>query len=141
MAATAASAIGTEHADNRAHWARFGPVTAELKAVEDLCLTGDYRAVLRRADDGLLRPSAMTKIGRPSDINYNRHRLDVARAHVELGSTQDAMDELVHIKRTTAEWIRHQPMARYVMEDILRTRKRTLTKEMREMAAHLDVHA
>jgi hypothetical protein len=46
MAATAASAIGTEHADHRAHWARFGPVTAELKAVEDLCLTGDYRAVL-----------------------------------------------------------------------------------------------
>jgi hypothetical protein len=83
----------------------------------------------------------MTKIGRPSNINYNRHRLDVARAHVELDSTQDAMDELVHIKRTSAEWIRHQPMARYVMEDILRTRKRTLTKEMREMAAHLDVHA
>jgi transcriptional regulator with XRE-family HTH domain len=141
MASTAASAVGMEHADYRTHWARFGPVTAELKAVEDLSLAGDAHAVLRRADDGLLSRRSLRNHGRPSNINWNRHRLDVARAHVVLGSTQDAMDELVRVKRTTGAWIRHQPMARYVMEDILATRKRTLTKEMREMATHLGVRA
>ncbi|GGQ50381.1 hypothetical protein GCM10010250_22510 [Streptomyces althioticus] len=141
MAATAASAVGMEHADYRTHWARFGPVTTELKAVEDLSLAGDARGVLRRSDDGLLGRTAMKKVGRPSAINWNRHRLDVARAHVALGSTQDAMDELVRVRRTTSNWLQHQPMARYVMEDILRTRKRTLTREMREMAQHLNVHA
>ncbi|MFJ8795759.1 helix-turn-helix domain-containing protein [Streptomyces sp. NPDC102462] len=113
MAATAASAIGMEHADYRSHWARFGPVTAELKVVEDLSLAGDAHGVVRRADEGLLSRSAMRKVGRPSNINYNRHRLDVAKAHMTLGSTQDAVDELVRIKATTGTWIQHQPMARY----------------------------
>lgn len=139
MAATAASAIGQEHEDYRSHWARFGPVTVELKAVEDLALAGDAHGVLRRVDDGLLSRSAMRKMGRPSTINVNRHRLDVAKAHVLLGSTQDAMDELVRVRCTAGTWMRHQPMARYVMQDILATRKRSLTKEMREMAAHLNV--
>ncbi|MGJ3558803.1 hypothetical protein ACR6C2_07435 [Streptomyces sp. INA 01156] len=51
------------------------------------------------------------------------------------------MDELVRIKGTTGTWMQRQPMARYVMESILKTRKRTLTREMRGMAVHLNVHA
>ncbi|MBW1601026.1 helix-turn-helix transcriptional regulator [Streptomyces sp. JJ66] len=47
MAATAASALGQEHTDFRQHWSTFGPVTAELKAVEDLGLAGDWHGVLR----------------------------------------------------------------------------------------------
>lgn len=141
MAATAASAVGHEHADYTTHWARFGPVTAELKAVEDLSLAGDAHGVLRRADEGVLSRRSLRAVGRPSNINWNRHRLDVARAHVLVGSTQDAMDELVRIRATTGAWMQHQPMARRVMEDILRTRKRSLTKEMRAMAGHLQVHA
>ncbi|MCC9686842.1 helix-turn-helix domain-containing protein [Streptomyces sp. MNU103] len=141
MAATAASAVGHEHADYTTHWARFGPVTTELKAVEDLSLAGDAHGVLRRADEGILSRRSLRAVGRPSNINWNRHRLDVARAHVLVGSTQDAMDELVRIRRTTGAWMQHQPMARRVMEDILHTRKRSLTREMRDMAAHLQVHA
>ncbi|HEX5567776.1 MAG TPA: transcriptional regulator, partial [Streptomyces sp.] len=102
---------------------------------------GDARGVLRRADDGLLTPSAMRKVGKPSTINWNRHRLEVAQAYVTLGSTQDAMDELTRIKRTAGNWIRHQPMARDIMRDLLKTRKRSLTRDMREMAVHLNVHA
>ncbi|GAA0907711.1 helix-turn-helix domain-containing protein [Streptomyces thermoalcalitolerans] len=139
MAATAASAIGQEHEDFYSHWSRFGPVTVQLKAVEDLALAGDARGVLRRVDDGLLSRSAMRKVGRPSAMTVNRHRLDVAWAHVALGSTQDAMDELERIRRTAGTWMQHQPRARDVMRDILATRKRSLTKEMREMAAHLGI--
>ncbi|PJJ02536.1 DNA-binding XRE family transcriptional regulator [Streptomyces sp. 2333.5] len=139
MAATAASALDAEHIDYRSHWTTFGPVTAELKAVEDLSIVGDARGVLRRADDGLLSQKAVRNYGKPSANNWDRHRLDVARAHGLLGAHQDAMDVLTSIRRTSGEWIRHQAMARYVMSDILRSRKRTLTQDMRELAAHLGV--
>ncbi|WP_309031009.1 helix-turn-helix domain-containing protein [Streptomyces alfalfae] len=137
MAATAGGALEREHTDFPSHWSAFGPVTAEAKAVEDLALVGDARGVLRRADEGPLSPKAVKNFGRLSTNNWGRHRLDVARAHVLLGSHQDAMDELVNLRETADVWLTHQPMARRVMGDILKTRKRTLTEEMRSMAAHL----
>lgn len=139
MTATAASALNVEHVDFRQHWTTFGPVTAESKAIEDLSLIGDARGVLRRADDGAVGRKALKRFGRPSQNNWDRHRLDVAKAHVTLGSHQDAMEELNTIKRTSPEWLRHQAMARYIMSDILGGRKRTPTQDMRDMAAHLDV--
>ncbi|MEW5352832.1 helix-turn-helix domain-containing protein [Streptomyces sp. 16-176A] len=139
MATTAASALGREHMNFNEHWATFGPVTAETKAIEDLSLVGDARGVLNRADDGPVAGKALKKLGRPSPNNWDRHRLDVARAHVTLGSHQDAMDELTGIKESSPEWLRHQAMARRIMRDLLKHRKRTLTQDMREMAVHLDV--
>ncbi|GBP99294.1 helix-turn-helix domain-containing protein [Streptomyces spongiicola] len=139
MATTAASALGREHMDFREHWGTFGPVTAETKAIEDLSLVGDARGVLGRADEGPVGSKALKKLGRPSPNNWDRHRLDVARAHVKLGSHQDAMDELTGIKASSPEWLKHQTMARRVMREILGSRKRTLTQDMRETAAHLGI--
>jgi hypothetical protein len=139
MTATAASALNIEHVNFREHWTTFGPVTAETKAIEDLSLIGDARGVLRRADDGPVGQKALKRFGRPSQNNWDRHRLDVARAHTLLGSHQDAMDELNTIRRTSPEWLKHQSMASYIMNDILAKRKRILTQDMREMAAHLGV--
>lgn len=139
MAATAGGALEREHTEFPSHWGAFGPVTAEAKAVEDLALAGDARGVIRRADEGPLSPKAVKNFGRLSTNNWGRHRLDVAHAHVLLGSHQDAMDELVGLRETGDVWITHQPMARRVMKDILETRKRTLTEEMRSMAAHLGI--
>jgi hypothetical protein len=139
MTATAASALDMEHVNFREHWTTFGPVTAETKIIEDLSLIGDARGVLRRTDEGPVGRKALKRYGRPSANNWDRHRLDVARAHVILGSHQDGMDELGAIRRSSPEWLRHQQMARYVMSDILAKRKRTLTQDMREMATHLGV--
>ncbi|UIX33503.1 helix-turn-helix domain-containing protein [Streptomyces sp. GQFP] len=139
MARTAGGALDAEHVDFPTHWGAFGPVTVGAKAVEDLALVGDSRGVLRQVDDGPLSAKAMRNYGALSPNNWGRHRLDVARAHVGLGSHQDAMDELTRIRRTSSEWMTHQPMARLVMADILKTRKRTLTEDMRSMAAHLRV--
>lgn len=139
MTATAASALNVEHVNFREHWTTFGPVTAETKAIEDLSLIGDARGVLRRADDGPVGRKALKRFGRPSQNNWDRHRLDIARAHTLLGSHQDAMDELNTIHRTSPEWLKHQMMAGYIMTDILSHRKRTLTQDMREMANHLGV--
>ncbi len=139
MARTAGGALNSEHAEFPAHWSAFGPVTAEAKAIEDLSLIGDARGVLRRADDGPLSSNGLRNYGKLSANNWGRHRLDVARAHVVLGSHQDAMDELLQLRRTSGEWLTHQPMARRVMTDLLKTRKRTLTEDMRSMAVHLRV--
>ncbi|MFJ5678222.1 helix-turn-helix domain-containing protein [Streptomyces sp. NPDC093097] len=139
MAGTAAGGLASEYHDFPLAWGGFGPITAELKAVEDLSLVGDARGVLRRADDGILSERSVRNFGRPTAPNWGRHRLDVARALVGLGSHQDAMDELMQLRRTSGAWLTHQPMARYVMADLLKTRKRTLTKDMRGMAAHLGV--
>ncbi|CAL9361677.1 hypothetical protein SUDANB120_00678 [Streptomyces sp. enrichment culture] len=139
MTKTAASALDREHVNFREHWTTFGPVTAEAKAIEDLSLIGDFRGVISRADEGPVGAKALAKLGRPSANNWDRHRLDVARAHARLGSHQDAMEELCTIKRSSPEWLRHQAMARYIMTDILESRKRTLTQEMRDMASHLDL--
>ncbi|HEY8979246.1 MAG TPA: helix-turn-helix transcriptional regulator [Streptomyces sp.] len=139
MAASAGGALEREHAEFPSHWSAFGPVTAAAKAVEDLALVGDARGVLRSADEGPLSPKGVKNFGRLSMNNWGRHRLDVARAHVLLGSHQDAMDELVNLRETGDIWITHQPLARRVMADILKKRKRTLTEEMRSMAAHLKV--
>ncbi|MFD4553265.1 helix-turn-helix domain-containing protein [Streptomyces sp. NPDC058469] len=139
MAKTAGGALEREHTSFPTHWSAFGPVTAEAKAIEDLALVGDARGVLRRADEGPLSAKGVKNFGRLSTNNYGRHRLDVARAHVLLGSHQDAMDELVHLRDAADVWLTHQPMARRVMTDILSTRKRTLTEEMRSMAEFLGV--
>ncbi|MFG3493579.1 helix-turn-helix domain-containing protein [Streptomyces sp. NPDC047928] len=139
MAATAASALATERNSFPHHWGGFGPVTAEMKAVEDLALDGDARGVLRRADEGVLGNKALKALGKPTAPNWGRHRLDVAKAHVALGSHQDAMAELVGLRESNGAWLRHQPLARYIMSDALRSRKRTLTQEMRDMASYLGV--
>ncbi|GAB7029485.1 hypothetical protein JCM4914_09460 [Streptomyces platensis subsp. malvinus] len=139
MAASAAAAMGREHLNYRAHWSTFGPVTAEVKRLEDLSLKKDARGVLSGAEDGPLKPTALAVLGRPSANNWNRHRLDIARAHVILGSHQDAMDELKRVRAEAPEWIKHQSIARYLMQDILKRRKRTLTRDMRLMASHLGI--
>jgi transcriptional regulator with XRE-family HTH domain len=139
MAATAGGAMGREHADFPTHWGGFGPVTVAAKAVEDLALAGDARGVLRDAAEGPLKPENMKKFGRLSTNNWGRHRLDVARAHVLLGSHQDAVDVLKGLREEAGQWLPHQPLARRVMGDVLKKRKRTLTQEMRDMARFLGV--
>ncbi|MFI1254226.1 helix-turn-helix domain-containing protein [Streptomyces netropsis] len=139
MAGTAASALGRQFYDFGKSWGNFGPVTAELKVVEDMSVAGDARGVLGRADEGLLSRKAIRSFGEPGTNGWGRHRLDIAKAHVTLGSHQDAMAELKQLRHTSGEWLKHQPMARYVMSDLLTTRKRTLTQDMRDMASHLGV--
>ncbi|BDM70544.1 hypothetical protein HEK616_40310 [Streptomyces nigrescens] len=139
MAASAASALGRESSNFRTHWGTFGPATAAVKTIEDLSLKRDARGVLRDSDQGPLATAALRRLGRPSPSSWNRHRLDVVRAHALLGSHQDAMDELTGLRIEAPEWLKHQSIARQLMQDILKRRRRTLTKDMRLMASHLGI--
>ncbi|NUS55987.1 MAG: helix-turn-helix transcriptional regulator [Streptomycetaceae bacterium] len=139
VAMTAAVAVGGEYHDPRHPWSRFGPVTVAMKAVEAVVITGDARGALRQSDEGPLSAYGRRRAGRPNSDNWHRHRLDVAQAHTVLGYHQQAMDELAYVRARSPEWLRHQTMARSVLRDVLRKRKRTLTGEMRDMAVFLDV--
>ncbi|MFI6580936.1 helix-turn-helix domain-containing protein [Embleya sp. NPDC050493] len=139
MATTAAAAVGVERTDYYRHGVTFGPVTVAMKSVEDAVITGDSRTALRLAEEGPLSAKGRRNAGQPSGDNWNRHRLDLGQAHVLLGDHQNGMDELKQVRAVSPEWLRHQAMARDVMRGILRKRKRTLTADMREMAAYLDV--
>ncbi|MEU0689415.1 helix-turn-helix domain-containing protein [Streptomyces uncialis] len=138
MAGRAAGGMRQEDSSFPEHWGHFGPVTVAMKEIEDLNIRGDARSVLHRADDGVLSPKSLKKLGKPP-TDWERHRLDVAGAHAALGSHQDAMDVLTQVRAARKEWIKHQPMARRIMGDVLRSRKRTLTRDMREMASYLNV--
>ncbi|MEU5974277.1 helix-turn-helix transcriptional regulator [Streptomyces sp. NPDC047315] len=143
MVARAAAGLSVEGAAFPMTWGGFGPVTASVKSVEDYLIRGDgraeARAVLRLSERGVLRRDARKRSGNTTAVNWGRHRLDVAHAHVLLGAHQAGMEVLTAVKTAQPEWIKHQPMARRTMSDILRTRKRTLTVEMRDMAAHLGI--
>ncbi|MDQ0987566.1 helix-turn-helix domain-containing protein [Streptomyces sp. V2I9] len=140
VATTAAAAVGREHTGSFfRHWTTFGPLTVGMKGVEDAMIVGDARTVVRKSSEDAMSPKAWKHTGRPSDDNWNRHRLDVARAHARTGDLTGAMDELAGVRHASPEWLRHQRMAAETMQEILKKRKRTLTADMREMADHLGV--
>jgi alkylhydroperoxidase/carboxymuconolactone decarboxylase family protein YurZ len=136
----AAAAIGQEHTGSYfRHWTTFGPVTVAMKNVESAMVVGDSRTVVRLSADDSISPKAWKSLGRPSDNDVNRHRLDVARAHARTRDLTAAMDDLNAVRRDFPEWIKHQAMAAETMREILKRRKRTLPSDMREMATYLGV--
>lgn len=140
VATTAASAVKREHTGSFfRHWTTFGPLTVGMKGVEDAMVVGDVRTAVRKAGEDALSPKAWKSTGRPSDDNWNRHRMDVARAHARTGDLTAAMDELTGVRRASPQWLQHQHVAAETMQEVLKKRKRTLTAEMRDMASYLGV--
>jgi transcriptional regulator with XRE-family HTH domain len=140
VANVAAAAVGQEHTGSYfRHWTTFGPVTVSMKKVEDAMIVGDSRTVVRLSTEDSMSPKAWKGLGRPSDDNWNRHRLDVARAHARTCDLTAATDELKSVRRNSPEWIKHQAMAAETMQEVLKKRKRTLTSDMRDMATYLGI--
>lgn len=139
LANSAASAIGKEIAGQFQSGVTFGPVTAAMANLEIAMVKGDARTVLEKADTEELSFKARKLSGNPRPNSWYRHRLDIAKAHVKQGGYQEAALELKRMKGKAPTWLSHQRMAKDVMRDVQRKRKRTLTVEMREMAAFLGV--
>ncbi|MGH8909811.1 MAG: helix-turn-helix domain-containing protein [Egibacteraceae bacterium] len=136
MAQAAAARVGEEPHTGRYHqyWTSFGPATVAMKAVEHQVVIGDWPAALALAKH-------VPPPGQRRSDNRNRHELDKAKAHAELGDYTDALDILTRLRATCPQWLRHQRMGRDITRMTLVSRKRTLTEQMRELADFYDIDA
>lgn len=133
LARTASAALGTEVAEQLRGWGTFGPLTVELKAIEN-------QLVARRPDRVLELADRLPRgVGRATSDNWHRHRLDVARAHAMRRQGDQATRVLVALHGQAPEWLKHQRLAADTLDDVLRTRKRTLTEDQRALADFLAV--
>ncbi|MGP9017156.1 helix-turn-helix transcriptional regulator [Streptomyces sp. BR1] len=128
FAHSAAVALGREHAPDGDFLRTFGPVTVAMKRAENA-------SVVQRPDE-VLRLAERVPAGglRPTSNNWNRHRLDVANAHVEMRNYGDAVAKLVEIRDESPEWLPNQRFAADILSKVVK-RRRTLTPEMRELSA------
>lgn len=133
LARTAGAALGTEVTEHLRGWGTFGPLTVDLKAIENEMIAERPDRVLEMA--GHLPHG----VGKATSDNWNRHRLDVARAQSMLRRGDDATDVLMSLRQDAPEWLRHQRLAAITFEDVLRTRKRSLTRSQRGLAEFLAV--
>lgn len=133
MASSAAAALGREHDS----WATFGPLTVHHKLAEFALLRDQPDVTLELAEHAPDR----RRIGNVTPINAERHRLDVAHAHVLTRDIDQATAIMAGVMRRSPEWMRRQNEAYRIVTDICAARPRTLTDEQAALAAHLNVAA
>jgi transcriptional regulator with XRE-family HTH domain len=104
----------------------FGPMTVAM-------LTAENAMVAERPDLTLSIAASLPGHGYPLPWVWNRHRLDVAHAHVALKQYAEALAVLEEVRRELPEWIVKQRYARDILGKIIEKR-RTLSAEMLEMA-------
>ncbi|MDX3237191.1 helix-turn-helix transcriptional regulator [Streptomyces sp. ME03-5709C] len=127
LARSAAVANGREGAPAGDFLRAFGPVTVALKAAENSMVADRPDLVLRQA-------ARIQRVGmRRTSNNWNRHRLDVAQAHVRHRQYAEAMDVLQEVRGNAPRWLPSQRYARDILGEIV-TKRRTLTPQMRELA-------
>lgn len=129
IAAAAAERIGREVHTDASTTRTFGPISTRMIGAENAMLSGKPDQVLTIADR--IPRTGLVHAGNASAL---RHRLDVAGAHAQLRRYPEAMDVLEGLRQQAPEWLVRQRPARDVMESIVE-RRRTLTPQMRELAA------
>lgn len=130
LARTASSALGGSVAAYAYGWGKFAWPTVAFQAVENQMVAEQPRRVL-----GL--SARIPATGTAATANtWNRHRLDVAQAHVMLRQPEEATDVLAALHGEAPEWLRHQQMAKATFEQSLKVAgRRKLTGRQRELAA------
>ena len=127
LAEAAAIAAGNERGGYRQYWTNFGPATVAMKRVENAVVDG-------RPDVALSLAARVPQGLRPTSDNRNRHLLDVSASNAELRRYDDAVGVLKQLCGEAGPWLAEQRMARDILGRIVH-RRRTLTPDMRELAA------
>ncbi|WP_242892357.1 helix-turn-helix domain-containing protein [Actinomadura litoris] len=132
IAATAGARLARQHENLSGHVA-FGPLTPTLMGPE-IELLDD------RPDRALeLARNVPRDVGAGNTSGWDRHRLDVARAHVRLGNADKATDLMNTIRREHPSWLRYQQYGRDITREILSTRPRTLSEDMLHLGEFMGV--
>lgn len=121
----ARAAAGRFEQDRHDYWVSFGPSQVAMQ-------TTHTSSVLGRPAEAL---KAATKVRRGDllKISYGAHQLDVAQACLEARRSRDAADALWLSHSVSAEWFRHQGLARNLVRDLVE-RERRLTPVVRKLA-------
>ncbi|GIF08635.1 helix-turn-helix domain-containing protein [Actinoplanes siamensis] len=105
----------------------FCPTTVAWKRVESELIAGHPDRALE-----LARTAPVSE--RPTSNNRNRHQLDVAAAHLQVGQPDDAQGVLLTLKETAPAWLRHQRLATDLVSSIIAEKKRALGTELAALA-------
>jgi hypothetical protein len=104
----------------------FGPSLVTMQTVDVGVVTEDYPAALVAASWMPANP------GLPR-VSCCRHLADRACAHANLGQDEQALALLLTAEGMSPDWIRHQTLARAVVQDLLTAERRRSTP-LRELA-------
>lgn len=127
MARAAAYRIGRDIYAERLLGRTFGPLEVAYISAESFVIAGEPEKTLAIAGQ------VPVPTIEPTGASRLRHRLDVANAHTQLGHYGDALDEMRRVQGIAPEWLVQQRYSRDILGKIV-ARRRTLTREMRELA-------
>ncbi|RZU48580.1 transcriptional regulator with XRE-family HTH domain [Krasilnikovia cinnamomea] len=106
----------------------FCATTVGWKRIESELIAG-------RPDRALALSRTIPDSTRPTSNNRNRHRLDVAAAHAQLGAYDEARTVLLALKDDAPRWLRHQRYARDVVAMIVAGKRRAMSRDVAALAA------
>ena len=129
-AGAAAARIEIDGAGNQ-QWSAFGPSVVAMRQTEMAVVTGDPAGALRIARQ-VAAPAHPTN-------THHRFRLDVASALLERRQRQEALAVLLGLRAVAPNWLRHQRYAKSITSSLLRSAKRTIPRELRDLADFLRV--
>jgi transcriptional regulator with XRE-family HTH domain len=110
----------------------FGSAAADCQAVENAMTSGDHAKALSLAE--AIRPAEI-----PGANTRNRHRLDLAAAHLAQRRHTEAVHALLDVRQEAPQWMRHQVYARDVVAQLVENRRRAFTDEVGLLAGHMAV--
>ncbi|MGA6159581.1 helix-turn-helix domain-containing protein [Stenotrophomonas sp. NPDC087984] len=128
--ARGAAAVTERDVPSPGGMAVWGPTTVAYIRAEFHAVRDEPEKVLKIASQV---PAPGRKDARRQFAAHNRHRLDVARAHVALRQHGKAVEILSDLRTTVPEWLAQQRYAQDIVTDVVE-RRRTLTPEMRTLA-------
>jgi transcriptional regulator with XRE-family HTH domain len=126
LARVAAVAAGGDYIPSHAPWQVFGPITVSMIQAENAMIQG-------RPDITLTIAGQLEGRNFPVPRNWNRHRLDVAHAHVAHSHYGEAVIVLQEVRAAAPQWLAQQRYARDILQKVI-VHRRTLTEDMRELA-------
>ena len=130
-AKAAADRLGSDH---NHYWTSFGPTNVRLHQAAALLVLGQPdRAV---AVDRKIPTDDLRALSAERRAN---HHLTLAMAHAQLGAMAEAGACLVDGDRLASGEIRHRPVARDVLRDVLRGTRGTPAPSVAALAAELGV--
>ncbi|MGH3388380.1 MAG: hypothetical protein ACRDOO_05825 [Actinomadura sp.] len=132
IADTAESRLQREHQGLSGH-KTFGPLTAALMRWEVELLDDRPDRVLE------LARTMPQNTGRTNSSTWNRHRLDLARAHLRTGNVDKATEILALLRRDHPEWMRYQQYAKDIVREVLAARPRMPNEEQRQLADFMKI--